>query len=77
MLRIESDQKADALYIHLSEKPVKSTKELTPDIVVDLAEDGSPVGIDIQRFSELAQEVAFRGERPTTSPGVSFELVTA
>ena len=77
MLRIESDQKADALYIHLSAKAVKSTKELTPDIVVDLAEDGSLVGIDIQRFNELAEEVASRGERPTTSTGVLFEVVTA
>ena len=77
MLRIESDQKADALYIHFSDKPVKSTKELTPDIVMDIAEDGTPVGLDIQRFSELAVDVASRRGRLITSSGVSFELVTA
>lgn len=53
MLRIESDQKADALYIHFSNKPVKYTKEITQDIAVDFAEDGTPVGMDFQRFSEL------------------------
>jgi uncharacterized protein YuzE len=83
MLRIESDQKADALYIHFSDKPVKSTKEITPDIAMDFAEDGTPVGIDFQRFSELVAETAAsnRGKRLPTSPaapaGVSFELVGA
>lgn len=77
MLRIESDQKADALYIHLSEKDVKSTKELTSHIVVDYAEDGTPVGIDIQRFSELAEDVASRQDKGSPAPGVSFELMTA
>ena len=76
MLRIESDPKADALYIHLSNKPVKSTRELTSDIALDIAEDGTPAGLDIQRFSELAEEVAASNAgRRMPSPGVSFELV--
>ena len=69
------DTIADAVYICLSNKPIKYTKEITPDILMDMAEDETPVGIDIQRWSELITEAKYRGvasEQNTTAetPGL-------
>lgn len=58
MLWIDYSPKADAMYLHFSDQPVIETKEITPDLVVDLAADGTLVGIDVQRVSELLEEVS-------------------
>ena len=51
ILRIETDAKADALYICLSDQRVAYSEELTDDVVADFASDKSIVGFDIQRAS--------------------------
>ena len=78
MLHIEHSQKADALYIHFSEKEVFTTKAVSNDISFDIAKDGTLVGIDVQCVSQFRQPVglARKGQLPNpTSVGV--QLVTA
>ena len=73
VLQIESDPSADALYIYLSNKAVAYTRELDQDIAIDFAEDGTPVGIDIQRVSERLLEASTGGGHETS--GRSFAPV--
>ena len=78
MLHIEHSQKADALYIHFSEKEVFTTKEMGHDISVDIANDGSLVGIDVQCVSQFRQPAKMGRKGLVSTPtGVGVELVTA
>ncbi len=43
---------ADSLYIDLSEKPSKESREISEGIVLDYDEDGKLVGIDIDNASQ-------------------------
>ena len=43
----------DSLYIELAERPGADAEEIRPGIVLDLDESGAPVGIDIERASQL------------------------
>ena len=52
MLKIEINPIADTGYIYLSSKHIVYTKEVTEDLLVDIAEDGTAVGIDIRHWSE-------------------------
>jgi uncharacterized protein YuzE len=46
-MRLSYHPDTDSLYIHLKEKPGADVVELSRDVVVDVDEDGVPVGIDI------------------------------
>lgn len=46
-IRIELDHEADAAYIVLSERPVARTRQLTPEVLVDLDEFEVAVGIEV------------------------------
>ena len=43
----------DSLYIELAERPGADAEEVRPGIVLDLDENGTIVGIDIERASQL------------------------
>jgi uncharacterized protein YuzE len=63
--RISYDKSTDGLYIELRPLPAKRTRELEPDLMVDLGEDGGPVGYDVQHAStkrDLIISVIFAGE---------------
>ena len=53
-MNIDFDEMIDALYIKLSDKLIETSQEVTPDIIVDLAEDGTAVGLDIQHVSMVS-----------------------
>ena len=66
MPTIDRDHQADALYIQLDhQRTINHTVELTPDILIDVAEDDTVVGIDIQHFSQLVKEGP---QAPGTTP---------
>ena len=44
---IETSKKADTMYIHLSNKPVAFSVEVSDDVVLDIDKDNLVVGIDI------------------------------
>lgn len=51
-MKINYDQKIDALYIYLSEGSYKETKVITDSIMIDIAKDGKVLGIEILDASE-------------------------
>lgn len=50
-MRLSYDKSTDSLYIELREQPAKRTREIEPDVMLDLGADGAPVGYDIQHAS--------------------------
>jgi len=53
MLRVESDPKADAVYIQLSDEPIGYTQELDDNRLIDCTlNPGKPVGVDLLAVSE-------------------------
>jgi uncharacterized protein YuzE len=45
------DKSTDSLYIELRPLPASRTREIGEDVVLDLGEDGQPVGYDLQHAS--------------------------
>ena len=45
------DKSTDSLYIELRPLPAKRTREIGEDVMLDLGEDGEPVGYDVQHAS--------------------------
>jgi len=43
----------DSLYMDLSSRPSVDSQEVSPGVVIDYAEDGHIVGIDIQHASSV------------------------
>jgi uncharacterized protein YuzE len=46
-MRLSYHPDTDSLYIHLTEKPGADVVEVSHNVVIDVDEDGVPVGIDI------------------------------
>jgi uncharacterized protein YuzE len=50
-VRLSYDRSTDSLYIELRPLPAKRTREIAEDVILDLGEDGEPVGYDLQHAS--------------------------
>lgn len=50
-MKVKYDKKVDILYIKLNDKPIKESDEDKPEIILDYAEDGSIVGLEILNAS--------------------------
>jgi uncharacterized protein YuzE len=50
-VRLSYDRSTDSLYIELRPLPAKRTREIEEDVMLDLGEDGEPVGYDLQHAS--------------------------
>jgi uncharacterized protein YuzE len=50
-LRLSYDKSTDSLYIELRPLPARRTTEIGADVMLDLGEDGEPVGYDMQHAS--------------------------
>jgi uncharacterized protein YuzE len=50
-MKLSYDKSTDSLYIELRELPARRTREIEPDVMLDLGEDGEPVGYDVQHAS--------------------------
>ena len=50
-MKLSYDKSTDSLYIELRPLPARRTRETEPDIMLDLGEDGRPVGYDVQHAS--------------------------
>lgn len=51
-MKLKYDKEADVLYIQLSEAPVAESDEERKDIILDYANDGKIVGIEILNASK-------------------------
>ena len=64
-MRLSYDKYTDSLYIELRRMPAKRTREIEPDVNLDLGADGDPIGYDIQHAStkrELILSIIFAEE---------------
>jgi uncharacterized protein YuzE len=50
-VRLSYDRSTDSLYIELRPLQAKRTREIAEDVMLDLGEDGEPVGYDLQHAS--------------------------
>ena len=57
-LRLSYDKSTDSLYIELRPLPAKRTREIAEDVLLDLGEDGEPVGYDLQHASAKRDLIA-------------------
>ena len=65
-MRMRVDHAADAVYLNLTDRPIKDSEEVADGIVVDYDEEGRFVGIEILDASK-------RTEDPTALKQFSFE----
>lgn len=61
-MRISYFPETDTLYISFSETPSVDSDEIAPDVVVDFAEDGRIVGIEIDHASKTLDLTTFEAE---------------
>lgn len=50
-MKTRYDKSTDSLYVEVRPLPSRRTVEIEPDIMLDLGDDGKPVGYDIQHAS--------------------------
>jgi uncharacterized protein YuzE len=68
-MRVRVDQAADAVYLNLTDRPIKDSAEVADGIVVDYDNEGRIVGIEILDASR-------RTEDPAALKQFSFETWT-
>jgi YD repeat-containing protein len=66
-MRVRVDQGADAVYLNLTDRPIKDSEEVADGIVVDYDAEGRIVGIEILDASK-------RTDDPAALKQFSFEL---
>lgn len=66
-MRVRVDQKADAVYVNFTDRPIEGSEELADGIVVDYDAEGRIVGIEIL-------DAAKRTADPTVLQQFSLEL---
>jgi uncharacterized protein YuzE len=68
-MRVRVDHAADAIYLNLTDRPIKDSAEVADGIVVDYDDAGRIVGIEILDASK-------RTDDPEVLKQFSFELPT-
>ena len=57
-MKTRYDKATDSLYVEVRPLPSRRTIEIEQDIMLDLGEDGLPVGYDIQHASTKSEFIA-------------------
>jgi uncharacterized protein YuzE len=68
-MRMRVDHAADAVYLNLTDRPIKDSEEVADGIVVDYDADGRIVGVEIL-------DAAKRTDDPKVLKQFSFEIPT-
>jgi uncharacterized protein YuzE len=68
-MRVRVDHGADAVYLNLTDRPIKDSEEVADGIVVDYDAEGRIVGVEILDASK-------RTDDPQVLKQFSFELPT-
>ena len=55
-MRLKVDQKADALYLSLSDAPASRSEEVSPGIIVDYDKQDHVVGVEMLYLSKRAPD---------------------
>ena len=69
-MRVRVDRAADAVYVNLTDRPIKESEEVADGIVVDYDEAGRIVGVEILDASR-------RTEDPEVLKNYSFDVPAA
>lgn len=51
-MKVTVDKEADALYMRLSDAPIRDSEEVKPGVILDYDDDNNLVGIELLRLSE-------------------------
>jgi uncharacterized protein YuzE len=57
-MKTRYDKTTDSLYVEVRPLPSYRTVEIEPDVMLDIGEDGKPVGYDIQHASTKTEFIA-------------------
>jgi uncharacterized protein YuzE len=68
-MRVRVDRAADAVYLNLTDRPIKDSEEVADGIIVDYDEAGRIVGVEILDASK-------RTDDPEVLKQFSFDLPT-
>ena len=68
-MRVRVDHGADAVYVNLTDRPIKESEEVADGIVVDYDDEGRIVGVEILDASK-------RTDDPEVLKNFSFEMPT-
>jgi len=66
-MRVRVDHGADAVYLNLTDRPIKASEEVADGIIVDYDAEGRIVGVEIP-------DAAKRTDDPAVLKQFSFEL---
>lgn len=66
-MRVRVDATADAVYLNLTDRPIKDSEEVADGIVVDYDDEGRIVGVEILDASK-------RTDEPEVLKQFSFEM---
>jgi uncharacterized protein YuzE len=62
-MKLHYYRETDSLYIDLSERVSSDSQETSPGVVLDYAEDGQLVGIDIQNASKIVDLASIEADQ--------------
>ncbi|HIJ07283.1 MAG: hypothetical protein XE11_2644 [Methanomicrobiales archaeon 53_19] len=51
-MKVTIDKEADAVYMRLSDTPIKDSEEIKPGVILDYDDENNLVGIEILNISE-------------------------
>jgi uncharacterized protein YuzE len=66
-MKIQYFPDTDTLYIDLADRPSVESKVINESLIVDLDEEGKPVGITIEHYSQTADSTAIETILPALS----------
>lgn len=70
-MRVRVDAGADAVYLNLTDRPIKDSEEVADGIVVDYDAEGRIVGVEILDASKRTDDPAVLKHFSFDLPGVS------
>jgi uncharacterized protein YuzE len=70
-MKIEYFPDTDTLYIHLANRPSVESEVINENLTVDLDDEGKPVGITIEHYSETADSTAIETVLPALSDPIA------
>ena len=72
MVKIIKGSSSDSLYFQLTTAKISHSVELHPDIIIDVADDGQVVGIDVQNVEALRSELQESSQRESSYRYAAF-----
>ena len=59
-MKLQVDEKSDALYLRLNEEAIVESEEEQPGVILDYDEDGRVVGVELRELKSRAHGASLR-----------------